>query len=707
MIEWTMSIIDAIRPVLIDCGFSEICRTADLMDEIRQRTGEDRRGIYVHLAKDASGFRVRSTEDEDIATEEYWMSAFAANAGDSNEHMTLRDSCIELMAGFGLENLDAEKIDDKVTNADRYDWLACLGVIHEFWPQRAPVGQILSSQGAFLKLKAHPLYNDEMLDAVAEFVLKCIYGGFTTHDTEWKIEVMSPRTESDDETTLLRIYNINGLTLFEIIANDHEESAAAEALDEEERESDESLHAWTPLSVRVMIANASDFSADIEALNNLPNSTVSDPWNSGTYSRRSFGDMDTLRKGLDNVALIYGARRASIELFGNVEDEQSQTAESNHAVIDAIAQRARPKSCAPREEANVQAILANTKLDSIWVSDAEFGDLLDGLALAAVNKDSEDSIERLKWHSWRVIYRNRDIVRMAGHRACLRIKELANRGQEWAECLDALLDSATFELVTIATTFRCHLAKDTDGDILNPTFEMLRRIDGRLFLAKSAKKVDLNEDTSKNIDAAYFAGVLHTADRQVLPMLDAAWPRLSTQAQIAVFETFPFVLSHLHVNFLFLRLKDAFLNPTNECHENLRTTLAWHAQVLPVQAGGAEILDYRFCFGEPEKPHLVGTSLDQVSVVFQKSDSSNCQEGGKDNEQEAGEYESGDDENDEWLEESLPLADYIRLHKDLIGQLISAGPKPNPLRQVFKEWKSYDRSYVKAAKATITENEQA
>ena len=122
--------------------------------------------------------------------------------------------------------------------------------------------------------------------------------------------------------------------------------------------------------------------------------------------------------------------------------------------------------------------------------------------------------------------------------------------------------------------------------------------------AKTASPEDLYANERHWHEGTMLAGVVHTGDRRILPMAEAAWEQIDRNAKHMFFRVYPRVASYVYVEFALNRLADCDEDP------DLARAIIRNLKGLPITLDEIRLgeLEFRYGAATPEACPVCGVA---------------------------------------------------------------------------------------------------
>jgi len=668
-----MSIYDRIIAYLKEHGFSQLLT----YEKFTILPPDRRRGLFVHVMPGREHFcvcqipQVVQSGSRDVGSEAFAFLSVREGGIDALELKheaglrALGADLVEYEATLAIqpraegeeeEESDSDDSDD-VDNPDSEDeaseqefdysdWSHELALIDESRPERVGQGDKLPFLRSIEALQKHPIYTQDLLDALSVYVARCIPEGFGSHGRLWAVTTMDPLIKGVDDPALLHVL-VNGFSGFVAVAPGKDSSQ-------------------TPLLILLTVADGEidghDFKAlesvkgfqylkSEEAASELGVSSI------GVSSAESFFSL------FEIPGVIRAARIAALRLMEQKPSRKRPQPASNLALLDLLASRPRHESLVSQLSGSEDDYFADDSLDPAWIPDDVFSSIISDLAMSALERGDHARLVRAM---------NRSLFRKTWTKrgSSLTVISSINDSQSPHVAAYPLVMELTKcylpEMVAEAVKMACHLAPAVEGKEFEAPLSFLRQLNGRLEVLAQQFEEDSDLNNEYTMEGAVFAGVFFTCDPQIMGMLESAWHRLSRQAQIQVFKLRLFSsATPALIDFTLARLKEIADSDDNLCGE-----MVLFLQDLPEMGTLPIIEDKLFWFNEPDKEFLYAENISEDA------------------------------------QGEITYAEYLKQNKELFDDIAALENSPKLMPDLIRAWRKLNQADLERRKAEQEAEEQ-
>lgn len=562
---------------LVRRGFPEFRPSAELMEELAGRPAEARRGIYVHAMKDGTEFHVGLSVD---VVESYRQDLEVYLAIEHTAFLHIPEGPLESIHSDVIKDLRRIKVallnaaaaaaEDDEEDSDEADaaaaprisvdslnpWLCDMLHYQEFGTFEPLPSESGKPEKRYAELLVHRGYSEDLMDFVAYFIRTVVPLADKTHGDRWSISCLAEPYRDDSETALFRLTVRHP----ELMSIHH---------CKEGRGYPRNRFVFT------LFAGLLD-DEDIEKLYKLPGvSTPGGQFKSVKFAH-FFLEASSIEAAWELLAIPGIVRSLKMCAAHLMESGKLMPNIAKAHCLPLCANLFARKPRHPLEASKpfprlASDVVSRPELDSAWLSNGEFTELLSQLLVRAA-KGNAESAELLLRHANRHHYR--DLGEDLMERLIEEAIDLQPTNPDIWRAMKSLARCTDHEISCRAAYAAC---------LLRPVVG-----DDRLAMAKEfiAELKDLPPPVTGTQDDAWanhvrlkslcyqgsiLAGIAHTGDEEAVDLVEAAWSKIDPRAQLTFFKTGPEKMTFPYLSFALITLEGTSERP--DLRESIMSSL--------------------------------------------------------------------------------------------------------------------------------------
>lgn len=537
------------------------------MEQLVLQPVEARRGIYVHAMKEGTEFHVGLTVD---FLENYRQDLEVYLAIEHTAFLHIPEGPLESMHSDVVKDLrrvkvallndqvkddeddedDSEEADAAAASVFSVDslkpWLDDMLHYQEFGTFEPLPSESGKPEKRYTELLVHRGYSEDLMDFVAYFIRTVVPLADKTHGDRWSISCLAEPYRDDSETALFRITVRHP----EIMAIHHCKEGRG--------------HPRNRFTFTLYAGLLDD--EDVEKLFKLPGvSTPGGQFKSVKFSHL-FIEADSIKTAWELLAIpgiVRSLKKCAAHLM------ESGKLMPNIAKAHCLPLCANLFARQPRHPSEASQsyprlafdVMSRPELDSAWISNSEFTELLSQLLARAAKGDTE-AAELLLRHANRHHYRDlgEDLMERLINEAI--DLQPANPGV-W-KAMKALARCTEHEISCRAAYAACLLRPVVGDDRLAMAREFISELkDLPPPVTGTQDDAWANHVRLKSLcyQGSILAGIAHTGDDEAVDLVEAAWPKLDPQAQLTFFMTGPEKMTFPYLSFALTTLEGTSERP--------------------------------------------------------------------------------------------------------------------------------------------------
>lgn len=542
------------------------------MDELKALGEGERRGIYVHVLHGGTHFYVglsvdvRSRYLQHLETYgEIEHSSFLAVPEPEDlapvemEHIALlRDAGATLLNVLQPdEDMSAEQVAEMFDAEKQEAWLEDMGAYFDGGPKDYDAQDLPKFAKRYSDLLAHKNHSEELLDLLSYFIRTFIPTPDKSEGYLWTLNCLTNAFQKHSARALFRI-SVHRPEVLTVVVNDK----------------DPEMPSFFIMFTVAQGCVAPEDQESLMAIQDVSMEGVDYKTAKFPHFRINANTMDAAWRLFANPGFVRSMKKSVYELMRSGQTpknfSQSHCLPLCHNVMSRKPRI--PDRVGAAGRATLAEIQADPSLDSVWVGREDYHALIRDLFARSVRGDGPAS-EALRAHADRNYYRAETFMREVGSSLHADAREMRSQYPEVWRAFYPLTACTSPAIATYAVFSICGFRPVTKADPLVAVRDLLGLIKGAATQEKEGMDEEaIAEDARFDYEGSIVAGILHTCDERVKPLLEEAWPRLSRRAKIQCFNAWPPLASYAYTQFALDRL--------DESHDDAGLFMAIHANLL-------------------------------------------------------------------------------------------------------------------------------
>lgn len=586
-----MSNLSVVESLLLKSGFPPFRPSGELMDELAGLTGGARRGIYVHVLGGGTQFYVGLSIDvrsrylqhlETYGSIEKSTFLHLPEPVDmapvEMEHIArLRDAGATLLNVLQpAADMSAEDVAEMFDPDAQQAWLDDMTAYHDGGPRAYDPKDLPRFAKRHASLLAHKNYSEELIDLVSYFIRAFIPTPDKSEGYLWTLNCLTDAFTDHSAKALFRI-SVHRPEVLTVVVNDKDPEMA-------------------PFFIMFTAAKWEGAAADAEALAEIPDVEVHDlDFKTAKFPhfRVKALTVEAAWRLFANPAFIRGIKRAVFELMRSGQTPKNFS--QSHCLplcAQVMSRQPRiPASAGTHGRATLQEVLDDPSLDSVWLAPTDYLALLEGLFMRAA-RGHKAAAEGLLSHANRCRYRSPDLMARAATVLLVTARRLRPEIPEVWRTYYPLLGAVSPAIASGASLAICGFRTVPKADPLLAVRDLLLIVRG-VETQEAEKMAAEARETDERFDheGSIVAGILHTGDERVVPLVEESWKWLTRGARIRFFKSSPPITTYAYLQFAITRLDESHGD------EELFVAVYNALEALPTKAIIRRIAEVNFEFG--------------------------------------------------------------------------------------------------------------
>lgn len=568
------------------------------MTELNGQSESNRRGIYVHAMKDGTEFYAGLSIDVVARYRQHLQtygtieqSAFLQisdgplDSVESDVIDSLRSINVTLLNVLVPSELVKGELQEEDSEVDPWEpefysskeWEENITIIDETPPVAYDPKELPKFERRYRQFCESRGYSEEIMQFIRYFVRSVLPDPVLSQKNYWSINCLTEAYRKESETTLIRV-TVNRPEIFAVHLN-------------------KDKNAKSPYHFVFTVAMLGGCNMDdLVKLQEIPGcSFTENPFSSARFKHVQMyvDSLDDAWAVLRNPASHRMLRQAAWALV-NQGKLMPRFAQAHCLPLAEKIFQGSVALPAHLEAPTLKQVLDNPELDSVWMSNEDYYELILKLLSRAAAGDAI-SCSALLRHTNRFEYRSNGFHDALSFELMDKAFELAPSHPKLWEVMQQLSASKGPHYSAVGAYMTCALRPVSDS---TPT-ETVKRFIAQFKGAKAAKTAsaeDLYASARYRHEGTILAGIVHTGDRRILPLAEKAWELLDINAKHMFFRVFPRVASHVYVEFA--------LNRLGECADDsaLAEVIIRNLKDMPITLDEISLseLEFRFGTGDPK-----------------------------------------------------------------------------------------------------------
>jgi hypothetical protein len=505
-------------------------------------------------------------EPDDLAPVEMEHIALLRDAGATllNVLQPAKDMSAEEVAEMFDADKQEEWLDDMTAYFD--------GSHREYNPEEMP-----RFEKRYSDLLAHKNYSEELIDLLSYFIRTCMPTPDKSEGYLWTLNCLTNAFQKHSARALFRI-SVHRPEVLTVVVNDKDPEMPR-------------------FFIMFTVAQNCVAPEDIQTLTDIPDVKITEvDYKTAKFPhvRINADSIDAAWRLFANPGFLRAMKKSVFELMRSGQTPKNFSQSHCLPLCQQVMSRKPqiPARLATPGRATLAEILADPSHDSVWLNNEDYLELLRQLFARTVRGDVAVT-DALGAHANRNFYRSEAFMRTAGSSLLPDSRELRSQYPELWRAFYPLLSCTSSSLAAVATSAICGFRPVTKSDPLITVRDLLGLIKGAATQEKEGMTEEaIEEDSRFDFEGSIVAGILHTGDERVIPLVEEAWLRLNRRAKIQCFNSWPVMASYMYIQFALDRL--------DESHDDVELFMAILVNLrdLPTNTFIRRLVAVDFRFGE-------------------------------------------------------------------------------------------------------------